>query len=104
MYNPNVRAIAAVFRHECAEDYVGLWQIARSLESEQIPSAVRTDLIIDVTTHLLADETIRLGHFKEGVFEPWTGAVAAQLERLRTELQPLDCAPDIGEIGWFAAQ
>jgi hypothetical protein len=104
MYNPDVRAIAAEFRQECAEDYVGLWQIARSLGSEQIPNAVRTDLIVDVTAHLLADETIRLGQFKEEVFVPWTGAVAAQLERLRTELQQLDRAPDIGEIGWFAAR
>ncbi len=101
MFTPDVRALAEELRVECAEDYVGLWQIGRSLGDEQISGAGRTELIVQVATHLLADETVRLGQFKEGVFEPWPGDATVQLERLRNELQQLGHAPDIGEIGWF---
>jgi hypothetical protein len=59
---------------------------------------------VQVAAYLLADGAIVMGQFRDGVFEPWAGDTAGQLERLRDELRQLGRAPDIGEIGWFAAR
>lgn len=104
MYTPDVRAIAEEFRRESAEDYVGFWQIARSLKVGQLSDEAVAELIVQVAAHLLADGTICIGQFNNGAFEPWTGDVTAQLEQLHNELRQLGRVPDIGEIGWFVAR
>jgi hypothetical protein len=87
------------FRRECAEDYVGLWQIAHALKEFSRDS--RTEQIVAVVAALLEDPEIAIGQFDDGRFVEWAGSREARIERVRRELLELGGAPDIGDVAWL---
>ncbi|HEU4885178.1 MAG TPA: hypothetical protein VFT45_23150 [Longimicrobium sp.] len=87
------------FRRECAEDYVGLWQISHVLKEHG--DDVGTEQIVAVVAALLEDPEIAVGQFDDGRFVEWTGSPEGRIERIRGELIQLGAAPDIGDVAWL---
>lgn len=87
------------FRRECAEDYVGLWQISQALKESSGDS--RTEQIVAVVAALLEDPEIAVGQFDDGRFVKWSGSREGRIERVRGELIQLGAAPDIGDVAWL---
>jgi hypothetical protein len=87
------------FRRECAEDYVGLWQIAYALKETGGDS--RTDQIVAVVAALLEDPEIAIGQFGDGRFVEWAGSREEHVQKIRGELLELGGAPDIGDVAWL---
>jgi hypothetical protein len=94
------RQLAAEFRRECAEDYVGLWQISRAIGTSASASQ-HTDRIVEVVGAILDDDNIAIGDFEEGTFVEWRADRAVIQDRLRHKLAALDREPDIGEVAWL---
>jgi len=92
--------LAAVFRRECAEDFVGLWQISRALGAGAT-RAEHAEEIIAVVNAMLDDDTVAIGQFKDGEFVEWKDPHGEIMDRLRCELIALDRKPTIGEVAWL---
>lgn len=87
------------FRRECAEDYVGLWQISRALKDHD--GASGTEQILAIVAALLADRDIVAGQFEDGRFIEWSGRREENVARIRNELVRLGTDPDIGDVAWL---
>lgn len=92
---------AAALRADCAEDYVGIWEVSRHLRESGWKGSLMDD-VVSVVGKLLEDPSIMIGQFHDNVFEAWPGSIEAQLGRVAAELQDLGRDPDIGEIAWLA--
>lgn len=88
------------FRVEAEEDYVGMWEISRAIESLEEPD--QSELITQVVAALLDEPSVVLGQFEGESFVPWPGGREDWIERVRTELRAYGGKPDIGDIGWLA--
>jgi hypothetical protein len=96
----SLQDIVDSFRRECAEDYIGLWQISRAVRKVGNPPE-HLDLIVSVVEALLQQDHIAIGQFDGERFVEWQGDSDDQVMRLRRELLELGKDPDIGEIGWL---
>jgi hypothetical protein len=88
------------FRRECAEDYVGLWQISRALKSYG-GGADHLEEILSVVSALLEKPGIVVGQFENDRFVEWGGSDEEHVDRLRRELFDLGKEPDIGDVAWL---
>ncbi len=96
----NLDQFTTALRADCAEDYVGIWEVARHLRDAGWGGSL-TDDVLSVVGKLLEDPSIMIGQFRDNIFEAWPGTVEAQLGRVTTELKELGRDPDIGEIAWL---
>lgn len=88
-------------RREAEEDYVGIWQIARTLMEAGLEDDLLVEMIVEVVGRV-SELGVEIGEFRSREFEFWSGDRAIKLERLRHELRMLNRAPDIGEVAWLA--
>jgi hypothetical protein len=95
--------LAAGFRCECEEDYVGLRQISREV-GPGATLAEHAERIIDVVRAMMDDGGIMIGQFEDGAFIEWPTPPAEIVDRLRDELTMLGREPDIGDVAWLAAR
>jgi hypothetical protein len=93
--------IAADVFAEAGEDYVGLWQLFRSLPETGKPTQDAVAEVIAILRQLLTMPGVRVGQFEGTTFVPWTGGNAEVLTRLENQLRSLGRYPDIGEVAWL---
>jgi hypothetical protein len=94
--------VIARVREECNEDYVGLWEIYRILEAKRGSAPDGPAVVTTIVRALLNDEGVAIGQFEDEVFAEWPGDRETKLKRLRSELENLGRAPNIGEVAWLA--
>jgi class 3 adenylate cyclase len=96
---PLFEEIVNGFRRECADDYVGLWQISRALKD--FTGESHTEDIVSVVAALLEHHAITVGQFEGGRFVEWAGSREERMDRIRRELLQLGTEPDIGDVAWL---
>lgn len=93
--------IAADLFAECGEDYVGLWQICRSLPQTEEPMQDTVADVVAIVRQLLSMPGVRLGQCDGSAFVPWVDDTFEVLARLERQLHSLGRHPDVGQIAWL---
>jgi len=91
------------FLAECAEDFVGLWSLLRTVNFT-IPNLTPIEaqsITLRFLEDLLRAEAIVVLQISNSRLEAWNLPPASAIKRIKDEWDALGRDPDIGEIAWF---
>lgn len=100
----NLKDVAKLFLEECAEDYVGLWSLVRSVRESH---ALLSNSQIEHETLRLLLEQLQANRIVAGIFENdetfriWEETPDEIVRRIGEEWDALGRELDIGDIVWF---
>lgn len=97
--------VKSQLRAEGEEDFIGLWEVVRSVQDDvpDADAATVRQISLEIVDELLASGDWEAGFPAEDgrSFEAWTLAPGAASERIRGEWEQLGREPNIGEIAWL---
>jgi hypothetical protein len=91
------------FLAECADDFVGVWSLLRTVNFTipNLTSIESQGITLRLLEDLLRAGTIIVLQISNSRLEAWNSPPASAVKRIKDEWDALGRDPDVGEIAWF---